>query len=432
MVDAQNLIEAAGSGDAERVQSILAAGFDVNTPNGGGETALIRAAGNGQADMVRLLVRHGADVNAQSADGMTPLIRAAFFGHPEAARVLMMRGADLAIKDRLGSTAIDWALAKGHDEVAETLSQPVPAEAEEETLIQQLPQAKPVEVEPQTVAAAQAEQLIEIRQKAPPPIVPQNTVAEVSPTIAAAEEAPEEELTIPREAVTERREKRAARAPRPPVSTPPLIGRQEIPIARPVEKSNRLHVVLTTIVIFLISGAVVYAITAGWRGAAINQKPQESSVDTPPTIADPTPAATPARNRTEAETQPATAFDAGATDSNTTPAAEISTPSPAASIEKLMEERRANNRSAMEAAAARTVRVVESRRPSPTRTPSRTERVVESSRNVREEENNAEQSREAAVRRPAVRESATQRSPASVSSPAPATPAAKKKVIQWP
>lgn len=427
MADAQKLIEAAGTGDAEVIHSLLSSGLDVNAPNGGGETALIRAAGNGQAEMVRLLLHHGANVNAKTADGMTPLIRAAFFGHPEAARLLMLRGADLSARDRLGSTAMDWALAKGHDEVAETLSQPLPLESEEETLIQQPLKTQLIQPAPQA-SPARADQSI-APSMPPPQEIPQNIVAEASPATATAEEdAPEEELTIPREAVPERKPLRAARAARPLIAVPaPSIGRQEIPVSRPAEKNNYLHIALTTLVIFLISGGVVYTITAGLRRSTVSQEQPENSVDAPTTInADPTPVATPATKRTEAEAQPATALDANAMNANRESVEETSAqaPSSSVSLERVADRSRSNAPT-----VTRTARVVETRDSSTVRATRRTERADENRRNEREQENSERQRREAVVR-----DSASQRTPVNVSTPVPnpPPPTAKKKVIQWP
>jgi ankyrin repeat protein len=91
----------AESGNAAVLDTMLACGFDPNTKDNDGVTALHRAAMGGHADAVRVLLAQGADVNA--TDGMfsaTPLVWAVQGqGHPqpgsdhvEVARLLLAAG----------------------------------------------------------------------------------------------------------------------------------------------------------------------------------------------------------------------------------------------------------------------------------------------------------------------------------------------------
>lgn len=431
MADAQSLIQAAGEGDTEVVRSILSAGLDANTTNGGGETALIRAAGNGHAEIVRLLLARGADVNAKGSDGMTPLIRSAFFGHPEAAQILIARGADLSVRDRLGSTAMDWALAKGHDEVAKTLSEEWPLEQEEdddETLIQRPPELESARPESPATLPVQHSQRIpqsvqfEETQEA-------RRAPEVSP-----EQVPEDEITEPREVKvsSDKRSVSRARAVRQvaPARVPP-----QVTAYHPAVENNRLYIALTTLAIFVISGAVVYAITAGLQRSAVSQDQSESSIEVPPspTLASPTPtppSATPKLDRTASSDRPSAApdaVDAAKAENQTMRTASVKAAAPA---------EKAPERSA--APTVRTTRAAEKRDPPPAKTTrKKTDGADENRRNVKTGAAAGEQQqrREAVVRRPAVRESAPPPKAPPVTTSTPASnppPSSKKKVIQWP
>lgn len=124
--DAAALLGAAGAGDAARVESLLAAGADVNATSESGETALIRAASKGRLDVVRVLLAAGADANAEREDGFTALGVAVFVGHPEIVRALLAAGADPSA-GRLGTAAEKWALFSGFTEIAEMLRDPARA-----------------------------------------------------------------------------------------------------------------------------------------------------------------------------------------------------------------------------------------------------------------------------------------------------------------
>ena len=149
------VIEAVRAGDLEAASNLLAAGADVNEPQGDGATALQWAAHHNDLDAAKLLIDAGADVNVANALGATPLWLAAVNGsapmvarlleagaHPNAAlkmgeTVLMTaaRSGDLDTVERLvahaadvnaaeherGQTALMWAVAQRHSEVARLL-----------------------------------------------------------------------------------------------------------------------------------------------------------------------------------------------------------------------------------------------------------------------------------------------------------------------
>ena len=74
----EQLIEAARSGDVERVVQALAAGAQVDSRDATGATALMIAAHGGHLEAVRALLAAGADVNATDAVGWSALVKALY------------------------------------------------------------------------------------------------------------------------------------------------------------------------------------------------------------------------------------------------------------------------------------------------------------------------------------------------------------------
>ena len=67
------LIDAVKAADPARVERLVAAGVDVDQPQGDGATALHWAAHRDLPDVAELLIGAGADVDAADDHGMTPL-----------------------------------------------------------------------------------------------------------------------------------------------------------------------------------------------------------------------------------------------------------------------------------------------------------------------------------------------------------------------
>ena len=65
--------DAAKAGNAKQVESLIAAGTEVDQKDVAEKTALFWAADAGQMEVVRLLVAKGADVNAKDFLGLTVL-----------------------------------------------------------------------------------------------------------------------------------------------------------------------------------------------------------------------------------------------------------------------------------------------------------------------------------------------------------------------
>jgi hypothetical protein len=81
---------------------------------------LVEAADSGDVERLRQLLAAGADVNAPTAtDGLTPLMRTAKGGHLEAVFLLLDFGADPSRKDGFDKTASDHA--EGHPRIVAVL-----------------------------------------------------------------------------------------------------------------------------------------------------------------------------------------------------------------------------------------------------------------------------------------------------------------------
>ena len=117
----ENFWRIAEAGDTRAVESVLAAGVDIDASNSHGMTALMRAASQGRAEMVRLLLKHGADPNRARNDKFTALVLASFFGHEEIVKILVEHGASIDATTRFGTSAQGWASARTFPDVAEYL-----------------------------------------------------------------------------------------------------------------------------------------------------------------------------------------------------------------------------------------------------------------------------------------------------------------------
>ena len=117
-----DLRQAVRSGDIASTQVILASGFNPNTRDNMGATALHDAVWSGHIELVRLLLDHGADPNIPHAEGLsTPLHYAAIKGQAAIAALLLDHGANINGVDRSGSTALHLAAARGYIDVVRLL-----------------------------------------------------------------------------------------------------------------------------------------------------------------------------------------------------------------------------------------------------------------------------------------------------------------------
>ncbi len=102
------LIQAATSGNFDRVQSLLSARVNLDLDRG---AAICNAAAAGHTQVVDLLIRAGANVNLSNKSGFTPIACAAHAGYLEIVRLLIAAGADIqALPGSVNSySAIEYA-----------------------------------------------------------------------------------------------------------------------------------------------------------------------------------------------------------------------------------------------------------------------------------------------------------------------------------
>lgn len=75
-----------------------------------GWTPLHYAASAGHVSIIEYLLDHSAYIDAESPNGTTPLMMAAMYGNAESVKVLIQAGADLRLKNQLGLSAWDFAV----------------------------------------------------------------------------------------------------------------------------------------------------------------------------------------------------------------------------------------------------------------------------------------------------------------------------------
>jgi len=112
----QDFFNAVIYGKEAKIRKIVAQGFDINSVNEDGETALHDAADRGNVTIIRLLAELGADLNALNEDGATPLMavtRGLYALQAKAMRTLIRAGADVNYQNEDGDTALSYAVGDG-------------------------------------------------------------------------------------------------------------------------------------------------------------------------------------------------------------------------------------------------------------------------------------------------------------------------------
>ena len=111
------LVMTAGSGDLEAVKLFLAAGYSVDTSDGG-TPAIVSAASSGHGDVVLFLIEQGANVNAEDEAHTTALMRIADkCDATDIVRALLEAGAKTDGKSAGGATALqlaEWSNCTGN------------------------------------------------------------------------------------------------------------------------------------------------------------------------------------------------------------------------------------------------------------------------------------------------------------------------------
>lgn len=117
------LIQAADTGDVNKVENCINIGANLEAKSMEGDTALIIASKCGHASIVKLLIEEGADINAGNIEGKTPLIMAAGYGHLDIVDILFQKGVNINAKDKFGRNAIMIAQDSGFSNIMNFLSQ---------------------------------------------------------------------------------------------------------------------------------------------------------------------------------------------------------------------------------------------------------------------------------------------------------------------
>lgn len=107
------LMNAANSGDLNRIRALVDKGADVNAQDDFGWTALRFAVRKGYTEAVQELITAKADVNACSKSGRTPLMSAVANDAPNIVQLLVSAGADLTAQNGDGLSAFDIAKRGG-------------------------------------------------------------------------------------------------------------------------------------------------------------------------------------------------------------------------------------------------------------------------------------------------------------------------------
>ncbi|MDP2207008.1 MAG: ankyrin repeat domain-containing protein [Alphaproteobacteria bacterium] len=114
-------LDAVTTGDREAVSIYLDSNPQaVNQPEKlTGWTPLILAAGEGNIEMMDLLLARGADMEAKDKRGFTAMLTAARNGRLKAAATLINRGADATVRDASSRNVLSYAAQSGYaDEFA--------------------------------------------------------------------------------------------------------------------------------------------------------------------------------------------------------------------------------------------------------------------------------------------------------------------------
>lgn len=118
------LFQAVKLGDLAAIETLIAAGVNVNAATKAGTTPLMIAASFGQLTVLRMLNERGAVINKTRSDGFNALTLAVFFGHEDIVRELLTRGADInGARSRGGTTPEMWATVRGFPDIAGLLEE---------------------------------------------------------------------------------------------------------------------------------------------------------------------------------------------------------------------------------------------------------------------------------------------------------------------
>jgi ankyrin repeat protein len=110
---ADDFVRSAAEDDEKALALFFAGGFNVNTLNTAGKTALMVACERGKVGLVKQLLDRKADPNVAGRDGITALILAAQNDQPDIVKLLLENRANPDLEDKNGWTALKTAAYHG-------------------------------------------------------------------------------------------------------------------------------------------------------------------------------------------------------------------------------------------------------------------------------------------------------------------------------
>lgn len=119
--DRTSLLVAAGHGNLDIAQKLLAAGANPNSVSRGGETPLLAAIACGAEDVVSFLLAQGASIQQVDHFNWTPLMNAVAKHQGRCVRILLMHGADAKHSDNFGQNALTLAVKTGQGQTTALL-----------------------------------------------------------------------------------------------------------------------------------------------------------------------------------------------------------------------------------------------------------------------------------------------------------------------
>ncbi|WP_035340152.1 MULTISPECIES: ankyrin repeat domain-containing protein [Dickeya] len=117
------LWDAARSGNNAMIEEFIHAGYNLNTPDEKGYTAVILAAYHGRDDTLALLLANGADPCQQDKRGNSALMGAVFKGELKIAQRLMAAKCNPNLRNHAGQTAAMYASLFQRSEILSALQE---------------------------------------------------------------------------------------------------------------------------------------------------------------------------------------------------------------------------------------------------------------------------------------------------------------------
>jgi ankyrin repeat protein len=117
----RRMLEAAASGDVERLTRLIATGVSLETTNAAGETPLLLAVKHNHPSAAALLIDAGGNINAQAANQDSPWLLAGALGRTEMLRHMIPKGPNFALRNRFGGNALIPACERAHVDAVKLL-----------------------------------------------------------------------------------------------------------------------------------------------------------------------------------------------------------------------------------------------------------------------------------------------------------------------